>query len=118
MIKGPLSRRHNYLKSLYTQNLSSSSLPSSPSPSLSASIDSDYEMDDSVSQFSNDDSISFNEITNNSSIQADIASINDFYDARVDINSPQFENIFLNADEDNTTQDEILVNKVSVLKIN
>lgn len=89
MIKGPLSRRHNYLKSLYTQS-STNSQPSSPSPSLSTSTDSDIEMDES--SFSISESTSLSEMSPSSNSQPDIANMNDFYDTNIDMNIQSTEN--------------------------
>lgn len=89
MIKGPLSRRHNYLKNLYTQSSNISS-PSSPAPST---IGSDIEMDDSLSQFSAIESAS-DVLLSGSGAQTDVANMNDFFDSRTqsDIQMDSFEN--------------------------
>lgn len=113
MIKGPLSRRHNYLKSLYTQS-STNSQPSSPSPSLSTSTDSDIEMYES--SFSISES-TLSEMSPTSNSQPDIANMNDFYDANIDMNIQSTENSLeslIDLDEEVKIQfsDEIKIEKV------
>jgi hypothetical protein len=116
-VKGPLSKRINYLKSLYTQNSNSSS--------ASTISDSDIEILDDVSSMASDstgsqfttltgDASTLNSDTNDKSqidsnlnqIEPDVANLNDFNDLDVEMQQQQMETNELNDEVIEINQNE------------
>lgn len=120
-VKGPLSRRVNYLKNLYTQNTSSAS---------STIGDSDIELDDASSTVSSQFTMDTTGTSESSSAfdqsnSSDVANMSDFYDANtpmMDMEIQSFElkeenkpTIIVDDFQQNTTSQPQLVRPVSVV---
>jgi hypothetical protein len=113
-VKGPLSRRVNYLKNLYTQNTNSSS--------ASTISDSDAELDDTLSTVSSQFNMSeagastaecLLDQTSSSQNNNDVANLNDFYDSNVPMIDIEIQSFETNATATTSTAINEDVSKLS-----